>query len=89
MPSGYVTVVLGSCSLRWSEPDRSRSLESPVAAEHGDSIRGDAERDAANAEAALLRDGINVRPMTEVESNLMTQVLDLRRQLAASRERDA
>lgn len=47
------------------------------------------ERDAANAEAALLRDGINVRPMTEVESNLMTQVLDLRRQLAASRERDA
>lgn len=37
------------------------------------------------AEVALLRDGIPVRPMTEAESDLMTQVLDLRRERAEAR----
>ena len=42
-----------------------------------------AEVEAVRAELAMARDG--VRPMTEVESNLMTQVLDLRRENARLR----
>lgn len=48
------------------------------------------EVEAVRAELALTRDGYKVRPMTETESNLMTQVLDLRRertQLRATIER--
>lgn len=41
-----------------------------------------ARAEAAEAELAL-RDGYQVRPMTETESNLMTQVLDLRQERAA------
>lgn len=41
-----------------------------------------ARAETAEAELAL-RDGYQVRPMTEAESNLMTQVLDLRQERAA------
>jgi len=40
-------------------------------------------------ELALLRDGVGVRPMTDVETNLMTQVIDLRRELAAANHAEA
>lgn len=36
-------------------------------------------------EAAFASDGMQIRPMTEVESNLMTEVLALRRQVGAVR----
>lgn len=42
-----------------------------------------AEVKALRAEVALTKDGYNIRPMTAVESNLMTQVLTLRRERAA------
>ena len=44
-----------------------------------------AELKVTRAELALTRDGYQVRPMTETESNLMTQVLDLRRERAESK----
>lgn len=44
-----------------------------------------AEEKGLRAEVVLLRDGYNVRPMTETESNLMTQVLELRRERAELR----
>lgn len=46
-----------------------------------------AEVEKLRTELAFARDGMDIRPMTEVESNLMTQVLDLRRQLAAAERR--
>lgn len=45
----------------------------------------EAEIQGLRAEVSLLRDGYNVRPMTEVESNLMTQVLTLRRAIGSVR----
>lgn len=41
-----------------------------------------AEVEKLRTELAFARDGMEIRPMTEVESNLMTQVLYLRRRLA-------
>ena len=46
-----------------------------------------AELEAVRLEADLAHGGAHVRPMTETESNLMTQVLDLRRKIGAIRER--
>lgn len=41
------------------------------------------EIEKLRTEVAFAKDGMEIRPMTAVESNLMTQVLDLRRQLSA------
>lgn len=43
------------------------------------------EVEALRLQVQLAQGGVNVRPMTETESNLMTQVLTLRRELAAAR----
>lgn len=63
--------------------ERSAEMARHVALDHGPELI--AEIKGLRAEVGLLRGGCNVRPMTEVESNLMTQVLDLRRAMGAIR----
>lgn len=43
------------------------------------------EVERLTAESAFARDEVHLRPMTEVESNLMTEVLDLRRRVGVIR----
>lgn len=63
--------------------ERSAEMARHVALDHGPELI--AEIKGLRAEVCLLRGGYNVRPMTEVESNLMTQVLELRRENARLR----
>ena len=61
---------------------RSPEMARHVALDHGPELI--AELKGLRAEVGLLRGRCNVRPMTEVESNLMTQVLALRRDVGRS-----
>jgi hypothetical protein len=63
--------------------ERSAEMARHVALDHAPELI--AEIKGLRAEVGLLRGGYNVRPMTEVESNLMTQVLELRRGMGAIR----
>jgi hypothetical protein len=65
---------------------RSAEIARHVALDHGPELISEIK--GLRAEVGLLRGGCNVRPMTEVESNLMTQVLALRRENARLRAQE-